>query len=224
MKIIISDYTREYLTDDEYKYLLLLEFNQNFEVEVNKIRLRLNIPYQFSYTQESISEFKKHTNAMMKKLNIPINLSESIEGIILDGRVYSSKFPIFVYSPEATRERKAGKFIIPAADPNFPFIQLRKRISKGQMIKAIKGMWKEIEHIMEEFDKSSSIPKLVSHIRIRDIQEDILIYRYGKSGPKPNHRQIKQKLEREHKIFLDEESIRKKFSNMGKLLSGLGFI
>lgn len=108
--------------------------------------------------------------------------------------------------------------------PAYPVIQINKRLTKEQLIKAVKINWENISKAMDDFEKSVPLYLLVSKVPKKDIEINILVLRYREEGL--SHEEIYDKLERDHKIIfaLGEAEVRRKYSLMRKLLKELGYL
>jgi len=228
MKIKISEGVKKDLTADEYKYLLLLEFNKDFDGRVREIRQNLQIPLKKD--NASIESFKKVPNlkALHQKtlqliinLKIPIVLLPSIESLVQWGQILLAPSKMQVLSAQNLPNRQLlSKTILGKA---YPIIQINKRLGKDDFMESVKQMWGEISRAMDEFDEVVDFPTELKHIPIRDLETSVQIYRYRQNGLK--HREIYDLLEEKHKkSFAEVEGeVRRKYSQINKLLIDIGF-
>ncbi len=228
MKINIADKAKAKLTNDEYKYLLLLECYDKFEEEVIQIRQKLNIP--LDKDKMTISNFKnvpdakllrKETFKLIKQLNIPLSLMNSIESIIQWGQVLFATADLYVFSADDLGNRKL--YSTTAFGKAYPLIQINKKIGIDRFMKDIKVVWNQIEEAMNIYQMLIPLPTAVKHLPIEELEASILIYNYKKEGYK--HWEIADILEDKHNIdYQDGEGeIRKKYSKINKILKSLGF-
>lgn len=229
MRINIADRVKTDLTDDEYKYLLLLEFYDAFGEEVAKVRQKLNIPLDKDGI--TISNFKNVPDAkllsdealkLIQKLNIPASLLPSIESIIQWGQILLATTSVQVFSANDLGNRKL--YSQTTFGKAYPLIQINKKIGKDKFIKEIKALWNEIEDAMNIFQKVIPLPTAVKHLPVRDLEASILIYRYKKEGYK--HWEIDNLLREKHNIDYQqgEEEMRRKYSQLNRILKSIGFI
>lgn len=222
MRIIIHDHVRKDISDDEYKLLLLLEFNQEFISGVRSIRKKLNIMFDvdevtIAHRKEvpDLKALNEEVFLLVQKLGLPITLISSIESIVQWGQVLMSTIPINVFGRQHRYNRK-----LLSQDNNlaqaYPVIQIHKKITKAQLIKSIEEKWEEILKAMDELEESVSLPVSIQHIPIREIEEDIKIYRYRKD--KMPYKTISKE------FHLEEETLRQKYSRLHKVLQKLGFV
>lgn len=260
MKINISGHARQDLKDDEYKYLILLEFSDWLEEEINRIRRELGIPMsKGNLDQQAL--YKKSLDLTVKK-KIPISLYPSISNLVHFGAVHTVTIPILVLGVEHQWNRKGLyeekirpkpskpeieqlKQIIPNAstalmdnwyrsnreifskrsiDPAVPLIQINKRLNKKQLFKAIEDKWDVLEEVMDDFENSISYPTQLSHIPIIELEGRMSIYRYRKEKPPLSYEEIKKRLESEGVMTVEVETLRKRYSDMDKLLKELGIV
>jgi len=109
-------------------------------------------------------------------------------------------------------------------DPAIPLIQINKRLSKKQLFEAIEDKWNVLEEVMDDFEKSIPYPTQLSHIPINELERNMRVYRYRKEKPPLSYNEIKKKLELEGAPIAEEETLRKRYSDMDKLVKELGIV
>jgi hypothetical protein len=252
MQIIIHNGARKNLTEDEYKYLILLEFNKKFEESVKRIRKELGIPKpEGSLDLEKLYD---KSLALVLELKIPITLLLSIEDLIHFGVVLRATLPILVLGIKNQFNRKLlyNSKIYPSSSKHFPtepqqqvigevwyrnnrevlkrgslatacpLIQINKKLTKPQLLKAIEEDWDQIEAAMDDFEKSTPYLIVVSAISTIELEENILIYRYRAQGL--DYGKIREKLISDHKKYIEEATLRKRYSDLKKVLKKIGFV
>jgi hypothetical protein len=244
MKIVImSDSARKSLTDDEYKYLTLLEFSKRFEEGVSRIKEELGMPKPDNLLD--LESLYDKTLALVLKLNIPISLLYSVEDIIRFGCVLRATPPILILdiSNQFNRELLYNSNIQPKPsdqsgkdlwnDNNkkllrndslaaaYPLIQINKRLNIEQLKKAVESNWNEIEQAITDFEQSSPYPAQLKEFTTRDIKDFATIYRYRKIQGLSS----KETYKKLGKIYAEEDrEIDRKYSNISKLLKELRFV
>lgn len=243
MKIKINDIAIKYLSEDERKYLLLLEFYEDFIAEIEEIKKQ--------FEAKELDLFPDTLIPLLQKYHIPIKFIYPLEEYIQFGEVFSVHQPIqilgiraqlnrsFLYYDklfppptklqdkrfwdswyESNKHALENKGITPA----LPIIQLNKRLSKNELIKYISNKWDEIEEAMIDCEKSDPSPEQNIDISIRELEKYMTIYRYRLD--KLPYKQIYEKLEKTHKITFagGEEEVKRICFKMRRLLRGLGFV
>lgn len=112
MKITINDLVKNDLTDDEIKYLLLLEFHMDFIKGVRVIRKKLGIPV--AEDGETITSLKPPderkletmTSKLVLKLDIPYTLIGCVVSLIKWGQVLMATKPILILGSEYQLNRR----------------------------------------------------------------------------------------------------------------------
>jgi len=242
MRIIINGSAAKYLSEDERKYLLLLEFYEDFVVEIEHIKKQ--------FEAKKLDLFPDTLIPILQKYHIPIKFIYPLEEYIKFGEVFSVHQPIqilgiraqlnrsFLYYDklfppptklqdkffwdswyEGNKHALADKGITPA----LPVIQLNKRLSKNELIKHISNKWSEIEEAIEDYEKSDPYPEQSIDISIRELEKYMIIYRYRLD--KLPYKQIYEKLEATHKITFagGEEEVKRICFKMRRLIKRLGF-
>lgn len=106
MQVAISDKIKNDLSDDEVKYLSLLEFHSGFVRRVKNIRKSLGIITDkhggILTKPESISEssLRKKTLQLLVKENIPHTFIQSIASFIVSGEVRIATKPLYILNPD----------------------------------------------------------------------------------------------------------------------------
>lgn len=254
MKIVIDETVKADLSNNEYKYLLLLEFHSGFIKGVKDIRNKLNI--FVAENGETVIKDKfpdgkklnKMTSQLILKLNIPITLLSCVESFIEWGTVLAATKPILVLNPECQLNRKAlyNKKIMPRqanrltdsklrelinsswyehnqylvtkyGDSAFtPVIQINKPLTKPEFICAVKREWdQQIAPAIEDFKKSTPFPIEIAKVPVNEVEEYIELLRLRRDGKK--HKEIAALL------HIEEENVRRKFSNISVFLQKIGF-
>ena len=236
MKIKISDGARKSLTDDEYKYLLLLELHDDFENIINKKRAKLGIP-QYSETERltaitladslntskiaSDSEIRMSTIEIIKKLNLPVSLYFATKAVLQYGQIDYLDDPITVHSIDSylSGRTRAERLFLDYDFPyeiSYPTITIKKRLNKEQLFREIEDRWWKIEELMKVLEKFSNPTVLVTKISVRDVEESIEIYKLRKKDVKYE--------DMRNRLHLEGASLRQKYSKLKKLLKKLKFV
>ncbi len=242
MRIIISDSAAKYLSEDERKYLLLLEFYEDFVSEIENIKKL--------FEAKKIYLFPDTLIPILQKYHVPIKFIYPLEEYIQFGEIFSVHQPIQIFGvrhqlnrsflyydklfPPPTKlqnklfwdswyEGNKHAFADKGITPALPIIQLNKRLSKNELIKYIKNRWDEIEEAIEDYEKSDPYPEKNIDISIRELEKYMIIYRYRLD--KLPYKQIYKKLEEAHKITFagGEEEVKRICFKMRSLLKRLGF-
>src|SRR5258708_11733394 len=163
MNIVIDPRARTNLTDDEYKFLLLLECSHRFEDAVLKARKELGIPLAQGVPDQKLLYDK--SLAIVQKLNIPVRLFPSILSIVEWDRVMEATLNIMVFGIQFQLNRKflynpdlispphrlqgasawenyflSNQYHISqtgSIEPALPIIQINKRLKRTQLHEAI---------------------------------------------------------------------------------------
>lgn len=241
MKIKIYPRVRSSLTDDEYKYLMLLEFHDRFEVEVDRIRNTLKI----NVGEENIDDtlLNKNIAKLMTKLSIPFCLFSSIRDLVYRGEVMSATPSVTIVGIGQQEHRKllynkhlkppsirrgemvrtdswydsnkktlqSSKSIIPA----LPLIQINKRLNISTLIESIEKNWPLIAKSMSDFEKTNPFPTELGEIGTSILEENIDTHRW--KGVKTS-----TKLGEEFNISPD--GVRQRWRAMRNLLKRIGFL
>lgn len=139
MKIIIDAQTRESLSDDEYKYLLLLEFHRDFIKGVRIIRKKLEIPV--AEDGETITSLKPPderkldtmASKLVLRLNIPYTLIGCVVSLIKWGQILMAIKPILILGPEYQLNRRMlfNKKVWPKSTNRLTEPKIKKMIDEG---------------------------------------------------------------------------------------------
>jgi len=247
MKIVISDNARKILTDDEYKYLVLLEFNKKFTEDIKLIRIDLGMTKPHNVLD--LDKLYDKSLELVLKLNIPISLLFSVEDIIRFGAVLRATPPILIlgisnqfnrkllynhkiyrsFLKQTTKEEwyRDNQEILrkESLAAAYPLIQINKRLKIGELHKTIEENWNQIESAFDEFEKSSPYPTKLKEVSRRDIEIFASIYRCKKILGLSSKETYKEIL-KNFKIRYSEEDreIDRKYLFMSKLLKELGFV
>lgn len=252
--IKISPEAREHLTDNEYKYLILLEFHEKFQERVKEIRKKPKIKQDLPDSKE----LHEQTLLLVSDLDIPITLIPAIENLIQYGEVKITTHSIQIINVKHQLNRKqfysAGLRPPPprvypkdrrpfekamrkgwhrharritsqeSIAPALPLIQINKVLKKADLHKAIDKHWKEIEEAMESFKNTVPYPIQIEKIRKRDLEINLFICRSRKNNR--SHKDIYEELKSTYGVTYKEEDaeVKKKYYYMRKLLKNLGFI
>src|SRR3989304_1772934 len=106
MIIKVDSSIRADLSDNEYKYLRLLEFHTAFVRGVKTIRKKLKIRVEgdaeaiISFNTQNKGRLKKMVFELTSKLVIPHEFDKSVQSIVKCGRVLVATKPIYVLNPE----------------------------------------------------------------------------------------------------------------------------
>lgn len=110
MRIIIHDNVKKHLTDDEYKYLLLLEFHEEFVKQVQLIRQKLGIPVDTDGSLKELPDERKlakMTLLLLKRLEIPLTLQSSIIDLVKWGKIFTATHKVQILGISHQLNRKA---------------------------------------------------------------------------------------------------------------------
>lgn len=142
MNIEVNDRVKSDLTDEEYKYLRLLEFHADFIKGVKDIRNILDIPVDKD--GETILSFKppderkliNMASKLVLKLEIPYTLVGCVESFIKWGQVLMATKPILVLNPEYQLNRSLlfSKKIWPKGKANTNDPKIQSMIDKSWYI------------------------------------------------------------------------------------------
>src|SRR3990167_9052608 len=237
MEIKIHKDVKLNLSDNEYKYLRLLEFYDDFISEIEKIIRQIKENHKRLFVDTLIP--------ILKKYNIPITLIDSIESLILYGKILHSIHPIIVFDIRAQFNRRMlyNEDIDDHPHPNklmekekwdlwyeqnkrithdkgiefaLPLIKIHKRLNQTELIKYIKLKWNEIEEAFNHYEKSDGLFTEFKRISFSDIEKMIKIYRLRREG--------KKSLDIGLELNLATQTVRQYSSRMKKLLISLGFL
>lgn len=139
MEIIVDKIVRPDLSDDEYKYLRLLEFHTGFIKGVKDIRKKLNIPVAedgttvTNFTPPDGKRLNKMVSQLVLKLQLPLSLFGCVESIVEWGKVFMTTKPILVFNSEYQLNRKAlyNKKILPKPTNRLTEPKLKKIMDKS---------------------------------------------------------------------------------------------
>ncbi|MDO8269697.1 MAG: hypothetical protein Q7T54_03440, partial [Candidatus Levybacteria bacterium] len=100
MKINIQKGVKSFLSKEEYKYLLLLEFHKKFTKEIGKIQANLISDFEILHSDniakrvQKKQEIEDKVETLITKLNIPFTLFSPIYNLILYGAINDTNRPL----------------------------------------------------------------------------------------------------------------------------------
>lgn len=235
---ISKEIKKNNLTDDEYKYLLLLEFHKDFNKTIKYARTQFfnwpessnqridglvittsRKPKHYPESLPDPSQLMQATEYVVNKLGIPRTLSIWIEELLQTGLINSnSQSKIFVYGYSSTYRRNLLRhFHQPSL--KYPQIIIYKSMGKDEFIETVKNHWFQIQQAMKELEAQNKIPILIQKKHIETLELDIKIYRHWKK--KLSYSKIVDLIKLEG---VDDLYCRKRVSEMNKLLRSIKFI
>ena len=243
MRIKISDDAAKYLSEDERKYLLLLEFYEDFAAEIEDLKKQ--------FEAKKIQLFPDTLIPLLQKYHIPIKFVSPLEEYIQFGKIFSVYQPIQIFGirhqlnrsflhydklvPPPTRlqdkmfwdswyEGNKRALVDKGITPALPIIQLNKRLSKSELRKYISDKWDEIEEAMKDYEKSDPAPETIKDISMREVEIFASIYRYKRITGLTSKKTY-EKISAEFGITYAEadREIDRKYSNISSILRNLGW-
>lgn len=240
MKIEDHNDALKFVGENERKYLLLLEFHDNFERDIDDLRKRASANWVEGEMDSSL--IRQELPELLKRNNIPFSLYHQIHEIIEHGVVASHMPAISVFGVWSDRKKlvndkpkvKSSIWKTPTETQRdfvlksrstlnqngnmrsyLPLIQINRRVSKNQLVEAIDDWWPEIENSMKQYELLLPSSKLLEKIPFRDIDAYIEIYRcYQKKIKVADIAKA---------ASIEESSVRDIVSDMNKLLRNIGY-
>lgn len=246
MRIKISNDVEVLLSGDECKYLLLLEFYDEFIAEIKKIQKRPD-------EKKEMAVLVHELPPLLHKYNIPIQLQPCIESLIEWNEIFVCNHPITVLdvrmqlnrrwlynadvTPPPTRlmdshvwdrwyERNKSIFGDQNPYPAFPLIQINRKLSRSKLKGYIDENWHYIEEAMIHFERSTPYPPEIKKTSRKDLEIRMSIYRYKRENKKLSSKEIYKKIQEEYSVDYAEadREVDRVYYEFKKLLLKIGFI
>jgi len=224
-KILVDDKIRASIPDNEYKYLKLLEFYEDFQKAINEFRDEIGKP-RIHPTNGLIGWEEKAPNVkllhekvgqLITKLKIEPLFYGAIMDIIQYGIVVNKLQPVQVF--------QAGG-LSKAINPHIPVVIIQKKLSQKQFIESIKNNWTNIEAAMNEHEKQSGYLLALERLPVNEIENNSIIYweRKKKVALSKIYNDNFQKGEKEDSGYSNQNEMSRKYKRFIKGLKKLGFI